>query len=205
MNCPWIDQYENDQISEKTFRQHAKKCVTCQKYLTENEKLMKLALSLKQEIHAPSLWNRIEKALEKEDKKIVKRIEKPFWVRAYPVLKFAAVLALFLSAGLFFWNQLGHSQKNILAESALKRVEKQEAAYIRAIEELENKSESKMEAMDLELAFLYRDRLETIDAQIDRCREALETNPGNAHIRRYMLAALQEKKETLKEILSSST
>jgi hypothetical protein len=47
---------------------------------------------------------------------------------------------------------------------------------------------------------LYRDRLETIDAQIARCQEALAENPSNAHIRRYLLAALQDKKETLREL-----
>jgi hypothetical protein len=60
-----------------------------------------------------------------------------------------------------------------------------------------------MADMNLELMLLYRDRLETIDDQIEQCREALSENPGNAHIRRYMLAALQDKKQTLKELLES--
>jgi hypothetical protein len=47
---------------------------------------------------------------------------------------------------------------------------------------------------------LYRERLETIDAQIERCRRALELNPASAHIRRYMLAALQDKTLTLIQI-----
>ena len=58
--------------------------------------------------------------------------------------------------------------------------------------------------MNVELMLLYRDRLETIDDQIEQCREALSENPANAHIRRYMLAALQDKKETLKELLETN-
>lgn len=204
MNCSWLDQFENEQIGEIEFQKHAQMCKDCQKYLKQMNDLLSIAKSLKKEIHVPHLWHRIETALEKEGRKSTRKLSGQFWIRSYPVLRFAAVIVLLFAAGMFLWKQFGTPRENILADSALKRVEKQEAAYIRAIEELETRTESKMEVMDLELAFLYRDRLETIDAQIERCREALEENPGNAHIRRYMLAALQEKKETLKEILSSS-
>ena len=61
-----------------------------------------------------------------------------------------------------------------------------------------------MADLDLELLFLYRDRLETIDEQIAQCKEALSSNSGNAHIRRYMLAAFQDKKDTLREIVKTS-
>ena len=59
----------------------------------------------------------------------------------------------------------------------------------------------KMESLDLNLALLYRDKLETIDSQIERCKDALQDNPANTHIRRYLLAALDDKKQTLREIL----
>ena len=59
-----------------------------------------------------------------------------------------------------------------------------------------------MADLNLDFVFLYRTRLETIDAQIVQCREALALNPANAHIRRYLIAALKEKKDTLAEVLS---
>jgi len=61
-----------------------------------------------------------------------------------------------------------------------------------------------MAELDLELMLLYRDRLEIIDQQIVECKEALSSNSGNAHIRRYMLAAFQEKKNTLRDIMRAS-
>jgi hypothetical protein len=73
---------------------------------------------------------------------------------------------------------------------------------MKAIEELEKQTIPRMASMNIELMLLYRDRLETIDDQIKRCREALSENPANTHIRRYMLAALQDKKETLMELAS---
>jgi hypothetical protein len=61
----------------------------------------------------------------------------------------------------------------------------------------------KLGKFDLNLQLLYRDKLETINRQIIACKEALEVNPANAHIRRYLFMALQDKKETLKEIISA--
>ncbi len=90
----------------------------------------------------------------------------------------------------------------LMADAALARVENEEREYAAAIEELEAKASPKLAQMDFSLMALYRDRLETIDAQIERCREAIAQNPWNAHIRRYMLAALHDKKDTLGQILS---
>jgi hypothetical protein len=90
----------------------------------------------------------------------------------------------------------------LLARQAMAKVEKIEREHMQAIEELEKKALPKMASLDLEMMLLYRDKLETIDAQIERCKEALASNPANAHIRRYLLAALQDKKGTLAELLS---
>jgi hypothetical protein len=58
--------------------------------------------------------------------------------------------------------------------------------------------------MDIQMMSLYRDKLAVIDAQIGKCRDALDSNPGNAHIRRYLLAALQDKHQTLADMLGST-
>ena len=60
-----------------------------------------------------------------------------------------------------------------------------------------------MARMDPSLMLLYRDKLETIETQIAYCKEALIDNPANAHIRRYLLIALQDKKKALQEIISN--
>ena len=108
-----------------------------------------------------------------------------------------------VTLGVMMWtkSQREPSASKLLAQSALERVERQERAYLKAIEDLEKMVQPRMSRMDVELALLYRDKLETIDTQIQRCREALADNPANAHIRRYMLAALQEKTKTLREIM----
>jgi hypothetical protein len=54
---------------------------------------------------------------------------------------------------------------------------------------------------DAELILRYRDRLETIDSQIRRCRTVLARDGANAHVRRYLMTAYQDKKETLTRLL----
>ena len=114
-----------------------------------------------------------------------------------------AALAVFgLAAWFLFIRPSPGSDSGLMADAALARVENEEREYAAAIEELEAKAGSKLAEMDFSLMALYRDRLETIDSQIERCREAIAQNPWNAHIRRYMLAALRDKKDTLGQILS---
>ena len=82
------------------------------------------------------------------------------------------------------------------------KVERQEQQYEAAISELQAVVAPRLAQMDQELMLLYRDRLETIDTQIMQCKEALAVNPANAHIRSYLLTALRDKKEALKEIMA---
>jgi hypothetical protein len=113
-----------------------------------------------------------------------------------------ALVSVGLAAWLLFLRPSSGSASGLMADAALARVETEEREYAAAIAELEAKAGPKLAEMDFSLMALYRDRLETIDSQIERCREAIDRNPWNAHIRGYMLAALQDKKETLREILS---
>jgi predicted O-linked N-acetylglucosamine transferase (SPINDLY family) len=121
--------------------------------------------------------------------------------RLFPTFAAAVLFLMIISIGLYFLLSQKTGETRLLAEKALLKVEKKESAYLQAIVELEERVLPKMASLNLELMLLYRDRLETIDDQIIRCKEALGENPANAHIRRYLLAALQDKRETLSEIL----
>jgi hypothetical protein len=114
------------------------------------------------------------------------------------------LVVLLLGFGLFFLLRPGIKGQDLLADAALRRIERRERRYERSIQRLEIDARPQMADLDLELLLLYRDRLETIDEQIAQCKEALSTNSGNAHLRRYMLAAFQDKKDTLREIVRTS-
>jgi hypothetical protein len=188
---------------DEDFQKHAEGCEECRKNAAEDEKIMAAARELgrRGRIEAPGLWERIEKDLVKLGSS--RRFGRSWILKPVLLAPITAGLLLALGGGLYFtlhprWTGIS---SGLLAHDALVKVEKAEAQYLRAIEDLEKKALPQTSRMDLELRFLYKDRLATIDAQIEHCREALETNPANAHIRRYMMAALQDKKETLSELL----
>jgi hypothetical protein len=163
----------------------------------------------------PELWNRIEAALEAEKargaaaampQEAQEARRRPFgalrnlgkrWVL---IPAGAAALSLIAVAAVLI-TRTAVPSSGILTARALARVESVEKEYLAAIGDLERMAGPKIEAMDPQMVSLYRDKLEAIDAQIAKCREALDSNPANAHIRRYLLAALTDKRRTLTEIL----
>ena len=194
MTCSGFEKYQLGDWTDALFQVHLKTCAECRQAIEDDEKLMQQSRSLKKEIHAPGLWGRIVNDLQSAQPP--KRAADNY--RWY--LGIAAVVLIAVGVGLAIRFLGRPADTGLLADSALQRVEVEEREYEAAITDLEKTVSPKLSSLDQELNLLYRDRLETIDAQIERCKEALATNPANAHIRRYLLAALKDKKETLKEI-----
>ncbi|MCB9059429.1 MAG: hypothetical protein H6627_12730 [Calditrichae bacterium] len=170
-------------------------------YCAEN-KAFDVELMLKASVLEPfkpndDLWSRIEDSLEKEKQPKAKqlRLNYKIWLVA------ASLFMAIVSSALILFFRSADTKTNILSAAALMKVEISERSYISAIDDLENQADSKLSALDTDLSLLYKDKLATIDTQIEHCRRAIQKNPGNAHIRRYMLAALRDKKETLTEII----
>ncbi len=202
MSCERYRQFELGELEETTFTRHAQSCAACQRLLEQDTQLLALAKILKQPAANPLLWAKIENALRAEQQRQRSRWLMRWEEQKWNVLRLAAILLVALGAGAYFLFKPQPSTSRLLAGAALEQVEKKEREYAAAIAELERVALPQMTKMDVELMLLYRDRLETIDAQIARCQEALATNPANAHIRRYLLTALQDKKETLQELLN---
>lgn len=200
MSCDKFKKFELGKLGETDFKQHLEICSSCQEWMEQDARLMALSRSLKRPAEPPQLWDRIAKSIEVEQQKELRSgVTHRRW-HPLQILPAAAVALLVVAIGLYFLIEPGTRKSGLLADSALARVEKRENEYVKAIEELEQLVLPRMADMNLELTLLYRDKLETIDDQIEQCREALAENPANAHIRRYMLAALQDKKQTLTEI-----
>ncbi len=203
MSCESYQKYELGETDEKTYQEHVQSCPLCQKLQQQDAMLLSTAKTLDQPINAPLLWGKIEKRLqaEKQRQRFIWRISIP--KQTYPILRIAAVLVLVVGLGWisYYLIKSRSSDSGILTGSRLERIETIEKEYIDAITELEQAAVPQLAQVDTDIMLLYRDRLDTIDAQIQHCKEALENNPANAHIRRYLLAALQDKQQTLKEIL----
>lgn len=205
MSCDQYRKYELGELDEERFRSHERQCPSCQETMRQNAELMALAGSLKQPIEAPFLWGRIEAALSAETEKTEQKWSGVFCRHRTALYRIAAVLVVGVGMGAYLNSRSASEPSRLLSASALERVEEQEQEYIQAIEELEQVASVQLAQMDLDLMLLYRDKLETIDAQIDRCQKALRSNPANVHIRRYLLLALQDKKEALQEVVAYQT
>ncbi len=213
MSCKELERYDRGEMDEAEFMRHAASCPVCRKALQLDEEVMSLVKSLRQPVEASHLWSRIEEVLCEEraeeqqlvqESQVKKKQKSGRFSFRWIFLRFvpaAAALLIVVGIGVYFGLKSSAPSSGLLAQKALARVEKKEQEYMRAIKGLEKQALPQMADLSLDFLFLYRTRLETIDAQIEQCREALALNPANAHIRRYLIAALQEKKETLAEVL----
>jgi hypothetical protein len=203
MTCDGFKKVCLSEWTQDMFQEHMNTCLECREAYKRDRILLGMSSSLKAEVKAPDLWERIESDLRN------KRHFRIGWLWNFSIFRIAAILTIGFILGLSLMFGLKDNREDLssglLSESVLENVEVRQRAYESAIKELEDVVSSRLVALDQELMFLYRDRLEVVDEQIDQCREALVTNPANAHIHRYLLAALQDKQETLKEIMNIET
>ncbi len=194
MSCDRYREREIGRLEEEAFQAHLKDCPDCRESLREDEIIDELAANLAEVTEPPFLWERVEAGLRAEQQRTRRRT----WI-----YRAAAVLVVSLGLGALMQQGRGIPEPatGLYTAEALEKVREREREYAAAIEELEQIAGERMQRMDPELALLYRDKIATIDTQIDRCLQALHGNPANTHIRRYLLLALQDKRETLEEIV----
>lgn len=201
MPCDFYRRHELGEITAEVFAQHVRACVDCQRLQAQDEQLLQIVRSLDPPTSSPFLWAKIENTLRVEQQRETRWRSRP--VASLKWLKYAVAASIIFAVGLaalFMRKNEAQADAKLLAASALEHVAQKEKEYEAAIAQLERVTSPQLTQLPTELLLLYRDRLATIDTQIARCREALAENPGNAHVRRYMLMALQDKKETLQEL-----
>jgi hypothetical protein len=168
----------------------------------EDDNLRAAARSLHKEWDSPNLWPAIDEALR------TPVVPSRRWGR--PQLAAAAALVLTIGgAGWMLWRALpaagpavdtADAQDRLLSDEAYAEVERSEAQYTRALDELSRVVAPKLEMPDSELLLSLRERLKTIDAAIEESRMQIDRNPFNAQLRRQLLYIYQEKRQTLEQI-----
>lgn len=205
MSCDIYKKYELGEISRDEFLLHIKSCNDCNNNYRQDELLLQTAGDLNRDIETPDLWPQIKQTLQKESvSNSVNFIEYISEHKQY-ILRFAAILLIFVSVGFYLLQQPSppvNYQSRILDRDALEDVIKKEQDYKAAISRLEKNASQKLAVIDENLLALYNNKIRVIDQQITRCQEALQNNPANTHIRKYLFAVLQDKKQTLEEILT---
>jgi len=214
MSCTKYDDFELGRLEAGKMKRHLETCPECRSQAALDDRLTRETASLRRPVDDDGLWDRIEARLLEEASAVRREVTERKPARAwltfisglfrFPRVAGVAAVAL-VAAGLAVWFLLLRpspaASSGLMDDAALTRVETAEREYAAAIKDLESKAAPKLAQMDFSQLALYKDRLETIDAQIERCREAAAANPWNAHVRKYMLAALRDKQDTLGQIL----
>ena len=190
---------------------HATSCAECGEELRIWKSISVAAGEMRQEWESPYLWTKIEHALAEQ------MMEKPsrlrMWMNSLGMagLKWqtaAAVALLIVVTVTATWIVVeprdpgADPNKVFLKTSAVNEVERAEAAYQKAIDKLDAQVRPQLEA-PTPLMASYREKLLVLDNAIDELRAEAGQNPGNAHLRRQLLAMYQEKQETLQEVLEA--
>lgn len=171
-----------------------------------DEELTAAARTLQHEWDSPELWPSIASQMREESRALTIRPRSLRWAGL------AAAAALVLAASAASWlawraappqppaASLDASSDRLLTDEALAEVERSEAQYTRAIEELSRLAAPKLAMPEAPLLLSLRDRLMTIDEAIDEARMQIDVNPFNAQLRRQLLFIYQEKRRTLEQV-----
>jgi len=89
--------------------------------------------------------------------------------------------------------------------AAFEDLKQAELKYEQAIEELSRVSQRKLAALNPDLAQIFNDNLATMDYYLNECKQAMQHDPENPLVHRYLLAAYQKKVDLLKTISSSDS
>jgi hypothetical protein len=191
---------------------HAAVCPDCAAELRAGNSLRLAAEELRDYTESPALWPRIEGALAEQAVRNKQRASLSSWLSSWryvplawqTALAGAFVLVLTVSVGWLFFHPrvpVLPPDASLLKSPALAEVERTESAYVKAIDKLSAEAKPQLENQATPLLVNYREKLLVLDSAIGELRAQAELNPGNAHLRRELLAMYQEKQNTLEEIL----
>lgn len=197
-DCATYERHERGQLADAEYQAHAAACPDCQRLLESDRRLLALAGQLRPPAaDSALLWPRVEEALQAQARGASRR----GWWR-HRAWKVAAVLLVAVAGALVLHGSLAQRDTGdgLLPEASLRQVEEREREYAKAIEALERQVRPAAPRLDVDLMRAYEEKLAVVDEQIAACRRAASQNRTNAHVRRYLLVALQSKRQTLLEI-----
>jgi hypothetical protein len=205
--------FEDGTLAEwAALEAHAASCADCADELRSWKSLSVAAREMREYTESPALWPRIERALAEEAARNMRRARRWSWLSFWPNIPLAwqaaaagaFVLVFTVSAGWFYLHPAKFApaaDQSLLKSAALAEVERTESAYVQAIDKLAADAKPQLDNPATPLLANYREKLLVLDSAIGELRAQAEQNPGNAHLRRELLAMYQEKQSTLQGIL----
>lgn len=195
------------------LEEHAASCASCANELRAWQNISAAARELGDDWPSPSLWPRIEASLAANAHRRAQASRRWSWLGkwTWPSLSWqtaAATAILVVASAYAAWlmvkppmHSIPEKTPSLITDEKLREVERAEAAYEQAINKLEAEAKPQLQDAGTPLLANYREKLLVIDSAIDELRAEAGKNPGNAHLRRQLLAMYQQKQTTLEEIL----
>ena len=199
-----------DSKKAASLKKHLETCPDCQKLLKDFQKITDQAKGLEKKSPSGQVWFRIQaRLMEEKQKEAV-----PAWggrerALLLPVkLRYAvsaAFLILVVVSAVFITLRVGDRARVPSGPTgekyAMAKLEEAEHHYRLAIKALWEAVQAQKENFDPKVAEIFRANLEVIDASIDDCRKALESDPNDLESRYYLLAMYKKKADFLDDII----
>lgn len=209
----WIDQ-DLDHSDEALVQGHVELCKECSQ-IHQDLSFLKQSVAELDPFEPPdTVWVGIKAQLIAEGL-IERKSAWNFWKNLLPssaALRPAlggALVTLILVSSLYFIFARRTSEPippPALPEvAAFEDLKTAELKYEQAIAELSRVSQRKLAALNPDLAQIFNDNLATMDYYLNECRQAMQHDPENPLVHRYLLAAYQKKVDLLKTISSSDS
>lgn len=204
---------------QEALSRHVRTCPDCGNRVRIWREISAAAQSMQTSWESPTLWPRIERALEAEPGKAQTQTSAmaflrraPLWARLAAASACTVLVALSLTLGWVLLRNSGSSlaritrpdpefDKRILTEQALRDIEAAEANYIQSIDKLSKLADPLLQRPMSPLLLNYREKLLILDEAIAECRANIEQNRSNAHLRRELVSIYQEKEHTLADLM----
>jgi len=189
---------------------HAGSCPACRQELGAWKRLSLTASEMHEEWDSPALWPAIERALAEQSAPT----KASWWERllgswkpgslGWQTAAAALLLGLLSASAIWFITRPNHDRippKTTFI--SVREVEKAEAAYEQAINNLDAQARPQLDKASTPLMAGYREKLQVLDSAIADLKSQAGVNPANGHLRRQLLAMYQEKQDTLEEVLEA--
>jgi hypothetical protein len=219
MDCESFEQalLRDDAEHNAELKAHAASCASCSERMQARIDMSRLARHMHKTWESPLLWPKIREDLLSESTAGRSRWHVGFeellagfsrnWRAAGAVallgLASCAVLWVLLRGGgsLDTREQLADDVRiRLLTELALEDIERAEAEYVESINRLSELVAPRLDQPVSPMLISYREKLLLIDAAISECRELVEGNRYNAHLRGELLSIYREKQKTLQDL-----
>ena len=181
---------------------HLEACETCRSLEAELRAVMAQAASLVDTPPATDLWSGVSERIA--SKGVAGGRIAPFRVRArrftftLPQLAAASIALMVLSGSMVWLARSGDPRADFPATAgeelpAVAPASVADNHYEGAVEDLEATLERGRASLDPETVRVLEQNLQSIDAAIEQCRQALAKDPANAYLNNHLAAARQRK------------